>query len=166
VDAKYFKDEIGFWNDLEAHPNYDAFWQARNILPHLKNIKAAVLTVGGWYDTEDLYGPLATYAAIEKQNPGIQNGLVMGPWYHGQWAGDDGSKLGQAEFGFPTSLWYQQNVLLPFFEHHLRQAGNGYMPEMEAVCQVASCKLRSYELLLWPRWFADHRCDPSRSGVG
>jgi putative CocE/NonD family hydrolase len=132
VDAKYFKDEIGFWNDLEAHPNYDAFWQARNILPHLKNIKAAVLTVGGWYDTEDLYGPLATYAAIEKQNPGIQNGLVMGPWYHGQWAGDDGSKLGQAEFGFPTSLWYQQNVLLPFFEHHLRGAGNGYMPEMTA----------------------------------
>jgi len=68
VDAKYFKDEIGFWNDLEQHPNYDEFWQARNILPHLKNIKAAVLTVGGWYDTEDLYGPLATYAAIEKQN--------------------------------------------------------------------------------------------------
>jgi predicted acyl esterase len=58
---------------LEQHPNYDEFWQARNILPHLKNIKAAVLTVGGWYDTEDLYGPLATYAAIEKQNPGIQN---------------------------------------------------------------------------------------------
>lgn len=73
VDAKYFKDEIGFWNDLEQHPNYDEFWQARNILPHLKNINAAVLTVGGWYDTEDLYGPLATYAAIEKQNPNIQN---------------------------------------------------------------------------------------------
>ncbi|MFN5185209.1 MAG: CocE/NonD family hydrolase [Planctomycetota bacterium] len=132
VDAKYFKDEIGFWNDIEAHPNYDSFWQARNILPHLKNIKAAVLTVGGWYDTEDLYGPLATYAAIEKQNPGIQNGLVMGPWYHGQWASDDGSKLGQAEFGFPTSVWYQQNVLLPFFEHYLRGAGNGYVPEMTA----------------------------------
>ncbi len=132
VDAKYFKDEIGFWNDLEQHPNYDEFWQARNILPHLKNIKAAVLTVGGWYDTEDLYGPLATYAAIEKQNPGIQNSLVMGPWYHGQWAGDDGMKLGQAEFGFPTSLWYQQNVLLPFFEQHLRGVGNGYALEMTA----------------------------------
>jgi putative CocE/NonD family hydrolase len=132
VDAKYFKDEIGFWNDLEQHPNYDSFWQARNILPHLKNIKAAVLTVGGWYDTEDLYGPLATYAAIEKQNPGIQNGLVMGPWYHGQWAGDDGARLGQADFGFPTSIWYQQNVLLPFFEHHLRGVGNGYVSEMTA----------------------------------
>lgn len=120
VDRKYFHDEIGFWNDLEAHPNYDDFWVARNILPHLKNIKAAVLTVGGWYDTEDLYGPLATYRAIEKQNPSIKNYLVMGPWSHGQWASDEGRKLGQAEFGFATSTWYQQNVLVPFFEKHLR----------------------------------------------
>lgn len=120
VDKKYFKEEIGFWNDLEDHPNYDEFWQARNLLPNLQNIKSAVLTVGGWYDTEDLYGPLSTYAAIEKQNPTTKNYLVMGPWYHGQWAGDDGRKLGGADFGFATSLWYQQNVLLPFFETHLR----------------------------------------------
>lgn len=132
VDSKYFKDQIGFWNDLEQHPNYDEFWQARNILPHLKNINAAVLTVGGWYDTEDLYGPLATYAAIEKQNPNIQNALVMGPWYHGQWAGDEGTKLGQADFGFPTSTWYQQNVLIPFFESHLRGTGNNSCAEMTA----------------------------------
>jgi putative CocE/NonD family hydrolase len=120
VDAKYFKEEIRFWNDLESHPNYDQFWQERNLLPHLKNIRASVLTVGGWYDTEDLYGPLKTYASIEKQNPNIKNHLVMGPWYHGQWSGDEGRKLGQADFGFPTSPWYHQNVLLPFFESHLR----------------------------------------------
>ena len=120
VDKYHFHEEIGFWNDLESHPNYDSFWQARNLLPHLKNIKAAVLTVGGWYDTEDLYGPLKTYAAIEKQNPQIQNHLVMGPWSHGQWSGDEGRKLGQADFGFATSIWYQQNVLLPFFESNLR----------------------------------------------
>lgn len=132
VDKKYFKEEIAFWNDLESHPNYDAFWQARNLLPHLKNIQAAVLTVGGWYDTEDLYGPLATYSAIEQQNPNISNSLVMGPWYHGQWAGDDGAKLGQAEFGFATSVWFQEQVLLPFFEHHLRGEGQGYFQEMTA----------------------------------
>ena len=120
VDKYYFHEEIGFWNDLESHPNYDSFWQARNLLPHLKNIKAAVLTVGGWYDTEDLYGPLKTYAAIEKQNPQTRNHLVMGPWSHGQWSGDDGRKLGQADFGFATSTWYQQNVLVPFFESNLR----------------------------------------------
>lgn len=122
VDRKYFNEEIGFWNDLESHPNYDAFWQDRNLLPHLKNINAAVLTVGGWYDTEDLYGPLKTYEAIEKQNPSAKNYLVMGPWSHGQWAGDDGRKLGQADFGFPTSNWFNQNVLLPFFETYLRES--------------------------------------------
>ena len=120
VDEKYFKEEIGFWNDLEAHPNYDSFWQERNLLPHLKNINAAVLTVGGWYDTEDLYGPLKTYAAIEAQNPNANNYLVMGPWSHGQWASDEGRKLGQADFGFATSNWYNQNILIPFFESKLR----------------------------------------------
>ncbi len=125
VDTKYFKEEIKFWNDLESHPNYDSFWQERNLLPHLKNIQAAVLTVGGWYDTEDLYGPLKTYAAIEGQNPKIKNRIVMGPWSHGQWSSDDGRKLGQADFGFATSHWYHQNVLIPFFESNLRGDPSG-----------------------------------------
>jgi len=141
VDRKYFKEEIGFWNDLESHPNYDSFWQERNLLPHLKNIKAAVLTVGGWYDTEDLYGPLKTYESIEKLNPEAKNYLVMGPWSHGQWSGDEGRKLGQADFGFPTSTWFHQNVLLPFFESYLREnrepkvlaAGTATLPTNQVV---------------------------------
>ena len=147
VDKYHFHDEIGFWNDMEAHPNYDAFWQARNLLPHLKNIKAAVLTVGGWYDTEDLYGPLKTYEAIEKQNPRIKNHLVMGPWSHGQWSNDDGRKLGQAEFGFATSIWYQQNVLLPFFESHLRGNSNGEPAEATAF-ETGSNRWRQFDH--WP----------------
>jgi len=147
VDQRYFKDEIGFWNDLEAHPNYDAFWQARNILPHLKNIQAAVLTVGGWYDTEDLYGPLATYAAIEQQNPNIRNGLVMGPWYHGQWAGDEGRRLGQADFGFATSTWYQKHILLPFFEAHLRGV-NANLPAEITAFETGANRWRQFDA--WP----------------
>jgi uncharacterized protein len=147
VDRKYFKDEIGFWNDLEAHPNYDEFWKARNILPHLKNIQAAVLTVGGWYDTEDLYGPLSTYAAIERQNPNIQNGLVMGPWYHGQWAGDEGRRLGQADFGFATSTWYQQNIMVPFFEAHLRGSGANLPAEITAF-ETGANRWRQFDT--WP----------------
>ncbi len=147
VDRKYFKDEIGFWNDLEAHPNYDSFWQARNLLPHLRDIQASVLTVGGWYDTEDLYGPLATYATIEKQNPGIRNSLVMGPWYHGQWAGDEGRRLGQADFGFATSSWYQQQVLIPFFESHLRGTGAALPPEA-TVFDTGSDRWRQFDS--WP----------------
>ena len=74
-----------FWDQMLLHPNYDQFWKERNILPNLKNIRAAVMTVGGWYDNEDLYGALETYQYIEKQNPGIYNVLVMGPWFHGGW---------------------------------------------------------------------------------
>lgn len=147
VDKYHFHDEIGFWNDLEAHPNYDVFWQDRNLLPHLKNIKAAVLTVGGWYDTEDLYGPLKTYAAIEKQNPQIRNHLVMGPWSHGQWSSDEGRRLGQADFGFATSTWYQQNILLPFFESHLR--GTSALEPAEAtVFETGANRWRQFDQ--WP----------------
>ncbi|OJH40921.1 CocE/NonD family hydrolase [Cystobacter ferrugineus] len=119
ADARYFKGNVAFWKDFVAHPNYDAFWQSRNLLPHLKNIKAAVLVVGGWFDTEDLYGPLRTYAAIEKQNPGISNSLLMGPWIHGGWMRTDGSSLGDADFGFSTSPLYQE-LGFAFFKHHLK----------------------------------------------
>ena len=129
ANERYFKDEIKFWNEITQHPNYDEFWQSRNILPHLKNIKAAVMTVGGWYDTEDLYGPLKTYAAIEKQNPGIQNVLVMGPWIHGGWTGTDGDTLGTASFGFKTSDYYQEHVDLPFFKHFLKGDTELDLPE-------------------------------------
>ncbi|BBB70025.1 glutaryl-7-ACA acylase [Undibacterium sp. YM2] len=119
ANNRYFKNGIPFWNDIVAHPNYDNFWQSRNILPHLKNIKAAVLTVGGWYDTEDLYGPLNTYKAIEKQNPGIQNTIVIGPWTHGGWFRTDGDKVGDANFGYKTVQTYQP-VEFAFFKHYLK----------------------------------------------
>jgi hypothetical protein len=120
VNAKWFKGEVAFWNDVVAHPNYDEFWQARNLLPHLKHVAPAVMTVGGWFDAEDLYGALNTYRAIETQNPGIFNVLVMGPWIHGGWARTDGDKLGQARFGAKTSLRYRTDLELAFFEHFLR----------------------------------------------
>lgn len=147
VDKKYFHEEISFWNDLEAHPNYDEFWQARNILPHMRNIKAAVLTVGGWYDTEDLYGPLATYAAIEAQNPQIDNKLIMGPWYHGGWNGDAGRQLGQADFGFATGEWFRTNVQYPFFEFHLKRSMVAALPEA-TVFETGANRWRQFDH--WP----------------
>jgi len=58
VQRNFFGDSIQFWSDLMTHPNYDEFWKKRNVLPHLTNIKPAVLVVGGWFDAEDLFGPL------------------------------------------------------------------------------------------------------------
>ena len=132
ADDRVLGRDIPFWNDLAAHPNYDEFWKARDVLPHLRGIKCAVLTVGGWFDTEDLYGPLRTYEAIERHNPGISNSLVMGPWSHGQWLGDPGEKLGSAEFGSPTGEWFRDNVLLPFFRQHLKGEGRADVPEVLA----------------------------------
>jgi putative CocE/NonD family hydrolase len=113
-----------FWDQMLLHPNYDQFWKERNILPNLKNIHAAVMTVGGWYDDEDLYGALNTYQAIEKQNPGIFNVLVMGPWCHGCWERSDGSWLGTAYFGGNVSLDYRKTFELPFFNHFLKDKGD------------------------------------------
>lgn len=120
VNRRHFHGDVAFWNRIVAHPNYDRFWQSRNILPHLKQINAAVLVVGGWFDTEDLYGPLKTYASIERQNPGIFNALVMGPWYHGQWRADGGERLGSAQWGFATAEHFRTEIQLPFFLHHLK----------------------------------------------
>lgn len=126
---RYLGDSIKFWNELAAHPNYDDFWQDRNILPHLNNIKCAVLTVGGWYDAEDLYGPLKIYETIEKNNPGIENTIVMGPWGHGGWRRTDGDVLGNVHFGAKTSDFYNDYIIEPFFAYHLKSDGKNELPE-------------------------------------
>jgi hypothetical protein len=115
---------IKFWDDMMAHPNYDQFWKDRNILPKLKNIKCATMVVGGWYDNEDLFGALNTYQAIERQNPGIFNVLVVGPWDHGGWAGRDGDWLGTAYFGQKTGQYFRENMELQFFNHFLKDKGD------------------------------------------
>jgi len=147
ADARHFHGKIPFWNDLVAHPNYDTFWQARNLLPHLDHIKSAVLTVGGWFDTEDLYGPLQTYAAVERQNPGIRNTLIMGPWSHGQWIRGKGDTLGSADFGTATSDWYQEHVALPFFLQHLKGAADADLPEA-LVFETGANRWRRFDS--WP----------------
>lgn len=121
---KYFADSIKFWNDLSKHANLDTFWKARQILPHLKNVKPAVMVVGGFFDAEDAYGTFETYKAIEKQNPGANNILVAGPWYHGGWVRSNGSSFGDIPFGQPTSIYYQENFELPFFKYYLKNEGN------------------------------------------
>lgn len=129
ITEKYHKDNF-FWNQIIDHPNYDTFWQKRNILPHLKNIKPAVLTVGGWFDAEDLYGPLNIYKTIEKTSPGIKNTLVMGPWGHGDWADTDVKNThNHIYFGDSISIFFQKEIEFNFFSHHLKDKGPDTMPE-------------------------------------
>jgi len=129
ADEKYFKGEVAFWNEVMQHPNYDAFWQARNLRPHLKNIKPAVMTVGGWFDAENLFGALETYKNVEKNSPNAINTIVMGPWDHGGWSHGDGDHLGDVRFHVKTAKFYQEKIELPFFEYHLKGKGDGKLPE-------------------------------------
>ncbi|MCH7592697.1 MAG: CocE/NonD family hydrolase [Planctomycetes bacterium] len=129
VNEKYFHDENPMWNNGVAHPNYDEFWQKRNILPHLNNVSPAVMTVGGWFDAEDLYGPLNIYRSIEEKNPDVYNILVMGPWAHGGWARSKGDHLGHAQFDSNTAEYYRENMFLPFFLHFLKDRAWDKLPE-------------------------------------
>jgi putative CocE/NonD family hydrolase len=129
ITDKYHYDNF-FWKQIIDHPNYDEFWQKRNILPHLTNIKPAVLTVGGWFDAEDLYGPLHIYKAIEKSTPGATNTIVMGPWGHGDWAHEAGkSTHNHICFGDSISTFYQREIEMPFFKYHLKGEGSLKLPE-------------------------------------
>jgi putative CocE/NonD family hydrolase len=130
VNERYFKGNIAFWNDLLAHPDYDDFWKARDTRPRLKNVTCPVLTVGGLFDAEDNWGAFETYRAFERNNPGIENTLVMGPWYHGQWANNPGQVLGDIDFGQETSVFYRERVEYPFFDHYLRGGPKAKLPEI------------------------------------
>ncbi|NCT18240.1 MAG: CocE/NonD family hydrolase [Flavobacteriia bacterium] len=130
LDAFYKEDNV-FWQQLKSHPNYDEFWQSRGIIQHLKNIKPAVMAVGGLFDAEDLYGPLETYKNIEK-NSDNYNTLVFGPWSHGDWARTKTRQaIGNVYFGEDISLNYQREVETKFFHHFLKGNGdiNSGLPE-------------------------------------
>jgi predicted acyl esterase len=129
ANEKYLKNKIPFWNDLMRHGDYDDFWQARNLRPHLKNIRPAVMTVGGWFDAEDLFGTLNVYRSVESSSPGTQNILVMGPWNHGGWSLTDGEFLGSIRFGSETSVFYRNEIEAPFFKHFLKGEGKLNLPE-------------------------------------
>ncbi|HEX6285114.1 MAG TPA: CocE/NonD family hydrolase, partial [Pyrinomonadaceae bacterium] len=147
ANTKYLKNEIAFWNDLMNHPNYDDYWQSRNIRPHLRNIKPAVMVVGGWFDAENLFGALNTYKTIESTNPGARNTLVMGPWFHGGWARSEGEVLGGVSFGQKTSLAYRETVELPFFNCLLKDKCGPQLPEA-TVFETGSNQWRRYDA--WP----------------
>lgn len=123
ANIRFLKDSVASWNDITRHWKWDEFWKARDVLPHLRGIKPAMLFVGGWFDTENLWGALNAYAETEKNNAGVSNQLVMGPWYHHQWGADSGSVLGALAWGTPTGAYYVDSIEVPFFKYHLEGKG-------------------------------------------
>jgi uncharacterized protein len=128
-ETKYLKGQNPYWTMNLDHTIYDAFWKARSIWRHFAKVTPAVLTVGGWFDAEDLQGALRTYATIERNNPGITNALVMGPWTHGGWARGPGDRVGHVRFGANTGEWFREHVEFPFFQAHLKETAGEHVAE-------------------------------------
>lgn len=145
----YFKEDNVFWQQLKEHPNYDEFWRSRGIIQHLKNIKPAVMIVGGLFDAEDLYGPFETYETIEA-NSSNYNTVVFGPWSHGDWSRNKGRQaVGNVYFGDHISRDFQQRIEMPFFQHFLKGTGNGDLSLPEAyMFDTGSRAWKSYSE--WP----------------
>jgi putative CocE/NonD family hydrolase len=127
-DSQYFNQHSKIWNEYLEHSTYDSYWQTRNIRPHLKNIRPAVLVVGGWFDAEDMFGALRTYEAIEKQSPHNNNYLVMGPWTHGAWAAGAWSKFGILDFDQNVNDYYHA-IETRFFNFYLKDKDSLALPE-------------------------------------
>lgn len=128
-DSAYFNKKEKIWSEYLEHDTYDDYWKSRNLRPHLKNIKPAVLVVGGWFDAEDLFGTLNTFKAIKEQSPDNTNvRLVMGPWRHGSWFAID-------PFGYPTyniksqNQYFQQEIETKFFNYYLKDKGSFDLPQ-------------------------------------
>jgi hypothetical protein len=161
ADARSFKGRVPIWTEFLQHPTYDDYWKARNIRPHLKNIRCAVMTVGGWFDAEDLFGPLETYRWTERLNPAITNLLVMGPWAHGDWGRGVGDKLGHISFRAKTSEYYREKIELPFFRHFLKGDTN-YTPTEAHVFETGTHRWRKFDA--WPPKQAKERTLYLRAG--
>ncbi len=147
ANPKYFKGEIKLWNEWMGHGDYDEYWQAQRVSQHLKKVTPAVMTVGGWFDAEDVQGPFSIYQAIEKNNPKAWNVLVEGPWCHGCWSRGEGERLGGVSFGSATSKFYRENIEFPFFMHFLKDKGEMKLPEAY-VFETGSNVWKTYDT--WP----------------
>jgi putative CocE/NonD family hydrolase len=120
VNARYFHGRIPTWNDFVAHPDYDEFWKRQTLIPHLTSVRVPTLTVAGWWDQEDFFGPFRIYDTLEKHDEQNLNFLVSGPWNHGGWNRSEGDALGPISFGSATSRYFREKIQAPWFASYLK----------------------------------------------
>ncbi|HEY1859676.1 MAG TPA: CocE/NonD family hydrolase, partial [Gemmataceae bacterium] len=145
---KYFKGEAAFFDEAIKHETYDDFWKARNLRQHIKDIKPDVMTVGGWFDAENLFGALEVFKNVKKNSPKTNNYLVMGPWVHGGWSRGDGLHLGDVSFNAKTSEFYRDNIELPFFERRLKEKASQVVHPEAWVFETGTNVWRKHDA--WP----------------
>ncbi|MEI9979123.1 MAG: CocE/NonD family hydrolase [Edaphobacter sp.] len=158
---KAFNGTNFLFHDQLVHTTYDDYWKKRDLSRHMKNVKAAVMTVGGWFDAEDLSGPFKTFHAIDEFNPGAVNTLVVGPWTHGGWSIWDGDKLGDVNFGSKTGVFFRSQIQFPFFEYYLKGRNGAPLPKAY-VFETGSNVWRRYDA--WPPKSAEKKTLYFRAG--
>ena len=129
VNEKYLHGKIPSWNDFATHAAYDAFWQRQAVEPYVDRVTVPTLSVAGWWDQEDFYGPIKIYELLEKHDTKHLNYLVVGPWNHGGWGGASGEQLGAINFGSKTAPDFRAGIEAPWFAYWLKGIGKLSLPE-------------------------------------
>ena len=146
INRRYLHEAYPTWNDFVAHPDYDAFWKRQAVVPQLQGAQVPTLNIGGWWDQEDFYGPIAIYKALETTDTAHRNFLVVGPWNHGGWNQADGRTLGPLDFGRSISKLFRVEVLAPWFAHYLKDA-----PAID-VAEALTFETGANEWRRWSAW--------------
>jgi putative CocE/NonD family hydrolase len=123
---KPFGDSLVFMNDIMNHPDYDTFWKDRVPTRYFRNVRPAMLVVGGEFDAEDWYGTVETYKQLVKKSPRTETYFVEGPWFHGGWRDEGYTHLGGAYFPEGSATYFKEKVEYPFFAYYLE--GKGQRP--------------------------------------
>ena len=147
ANEKYFHGKIPTWNNFVQHSSYDDFWKRHAVAFTLHEATVPNLNVAGWWDQEDFFGPMMTYARLEKSDRKNYNFLVVGPWNHGGWAHGPGKSLGDIPFHSDTGVYFRQKIEAPWFAYWLHDKGT--LPVKEATTfQTGSDTWTSYDA--WP----------------
>jgi putative CocE/NonD family hydrolase len=129
VNHRYFHGKITTWNDFVEHPDYDEFWQRQTLIRHIDAVKVPTLSVAGWWDQEDFFGPLRIYQELERYDTKHMNHLVVGPWNHGGWSKGPADHLGPIAFDSATAKYFREQVQAQWFAYFLKDKGRLAIPE-------------------------------------
>ena len=144
INARFLHGSIPNWNDIVAHPDYDAFWKREAWVSQLHSSTVPNLNVAGFWDQEDPWGPWQIFRHAAENDPDHKNFMVAGPWYHGEWQSPKGDSIGLIAFGgHETAREFRETIEAPFFRYYLW--GRGAKPAWRATTfQSGANRWRTY----------------------
>jgi len=107
------------WKLFIDDPSYDTVWSSRAVENDLHAVTVPTLSVGGYYDQEDMYGPQEEYSTLEPFDADHENFLALGPWRHGYWSSSS-RHLGNVDYGAPIGNQFRAQIEASFFGHYLK----------------------------------------------